>query len=499
MAKSTAVERRLLGLFWGGAALCLLPFVLLAFLNDMAADDFVYFMLFRKMGFFGGQSWVYHNWAGRFTTSFLNAGFTATGLLKHYYWLPCLLIFAGTWGAIFFWVKTFYSLLPDKPVASVPSRLAAVSVVGFILLLYVQADIATGFYWFSSAIVYQSSMILFLLMTAVLARRLVLAGRAPGQDALLLLLIVLIAGCNEMSAIFLVFFLAAVVFGHGRIRRRVPANLWLCLCTAILAALLLGLTSGVFRYRSGMMNSHNSYSAVLAAIGFQFVYTVFSVFKEPLLWLSGMGAFLFGYRLAREGKAVGWLALFRERNIFLSGLILLLSLIVLSLATVMTGSRGSLPPRALNNLTGLLTIGLLLLSALAGVRSGGRLPAGEGLRPSPVVLTLMLLLALLASTNYRDAWKSILSGYFRHAVFQDLDRQLTDAGERHQRIVTVLSYQEAIENKIRQRFPQGVPETLRSLILEKPPLMYPYDGTDPQNQKGTCLYYGIDSIIVGRH
>jgi hypothetical protein len=30
-------------------------------------------------------------------------------------------------------------------------------------------------------------------------------------------------------------------------------------------------------------------------------------------------------------------------------------------------------------------------------------------------------------------------------------------------------------------------------------LMVPFDGTAAQNQKGYCQYYGIDSIIVGRH
>jgi len=499
MAKSTAVERRLIGLFWLMVALCLLPFVLLAFLNDMAADDFLYCSLFRQSGFFGGQQLIYLRWAGRFTTNFLNASFAASGLLAHFYWLPCLLLFAFTGWAIFFLVRTIYSLLPDKPAGRAGSWIAVVSFILFILLLYVQADIGTGFYWFSSAIVYQSSMILFLLMTASLLKRFTRSGPAPGHDALLLLLILLIGGCNEMAAVLLVFLLVAVIGGYGYIRRRIPAYLWVYLGTAVLAGLILILTSGVLRVRSAMMNSHNSYLNILAATGFQFVYVFFSVFKEPLFWLSGIAAFLAGDRLSRKGMAVGWLAAFRETDLFFKGLIVLCLLIGLSLATVMTGSRGSLPPRVLNNLTGLLAIGLLMLLVVAGIRRGGRTVAAEGFPLSPAALSVMLALPLLASTNYRDAWKTVLSGYFRHAVFQDRARQLTDAGERHQRVVTIRSYPDAIEDKIRERLPHGLPETLRTYMLEKPPLMYPYDGTAAQNQKGYCQYYGIDSIIVGGH
>jgi len=499
MAKSTAVDRRLIGLFWLVAATSLMPFVLLAFLNDMAADDFLYRSLFRQYGFFGGQRWIYLNWAGRYTTSFLNGSFAASGLLTRAYWLPCLLLLAGAWLAMAFLVRSFCVLLPAQPAVAVRSRTAAISLVLFILLLYAQADIATGIYWFCSAIVYQTSLILFLLLAGGLMRRLIRTDRAQGLDVLLLLLIILIVGCNEMSAVFLLFFLAAVSGAHAYIRRHVPAWLWVYLCAALVTGLVVALTSGVLRVRSATMIGHSSYPGILAAIGFQFVYALFSILKEPLFWFSVSAAFHFGVRISREDKDLGWMAVFRERSVFLRGLGLLLLVVALSLATVMTVSRGSLPPRALNNLTGLLTIGLLILSLLAGVRKGGGIQGYEGPLPSAAVPVAVLTLLLVASTNYRDAWKTVFAGYFVHAVAQDRDRQLTDAGKRHQHIVTLLSYPDAIGDKIHEMFPRGLPETAHELILQRPPLMLPYDGTAAENRKGYCIYYGIDSIIVGRH
>src|SRR5579872_2386934 len=98
MGNSNAAKNRLSRIFWLAMFVCLLPFVLLAFLNDMAADDFSYCTLYRTYGFFGAQGVIYHNWAGRYTTTFLNQVFVASGALSNAYRLPCLLLFAGTWG-----------------------------------------------------------------------------------------------------------------------------------------------------------------------------------------------------------------------------------------------------------------------------------------------------------------------------------------------------------------------------------------------------------------
>jgi len=495
MSNYTLVKKRLTILLWLAIFVCLLPFLLLPFLNSMAGDDYQFYDLYRVHGFWGTQEFIYHGWAGRYTTTFLNGSFVTLDILHRYYWMPCLLLFGCTWGALFFLLSTLHGLLPGRPFGR--ARIAQASFLFLILFLYVQAEIATGFYWFSSAIVYQPSFILSVVFAACLVRRLSVAGSKQSLDVLILLLIVLIVGCNEMAAVFLLLFLVALIGYWHYGRRPVPSYLWLYAGVALAICLIVASTSGVLWGRRRLMNGSTSYLKILPIVFFQFAAVFFSVFKEPLFWFSCVAGFLFGMRVARDSAGIGPLFIFREKRVLLAGLVLLPVLVFLCLAIMLVGSRGSLPPRALNNLTDWLAGGLLLLSFCAGIRKGSAVPAPGALGLPPVLLTGVLVLLLFASVNYRDAWKTVLSGYFYHAVAVDRDRHLTAAGRRHDGVAIVPAYAEAVEDKIHQVFPHGIFESVNSLLLERPPLFYYYDGAAGKD-RAYRLYYGLDSIIIGR-
>src|ERR1700679_4117240 len=89
----------------------LLPFVILSFLNSMALDDYLYYQLFRSEGFFGAQRYLYTHWAGRYTCTFLLGCFIRLDLPARCPWLPTLLYFAATWGAVCYLLSTVYMLL----------------------------------------------------------------------------------------------------------------------------------------------------------------------------------------------------------------------------------------------------------------------------------------------------------------------------------------------------------------------------------------------------
>jgi hypothetical protein len=54
-----------------------------------------------------------------------------------------------------------------------------------------------------------------------------------------------------------------------------------------------------------------------------------------------------------------------------------------------------------------------------------------------------------------------------------------------------------VEARIRQVFPHGIFGTVHTLLLEKPPLLYYYDGAATQDS-AYRLYYGLDSIIIAK-
>jgi len=101
----------------------------------------------------------------------------------------------------------------------------------------------------------------------------------------------------------------------------------------------------------------------------------------------------------------------------------------------------------------------------------------------------------MASVNYWEAWKSVFSGYFYHAVLNDRDRQLRAAAEHHSKTGTLAPYDEALKGKIRQIFPHGIFESVNTILLEKPSLLYFYNGAETQDQR-YLKYYGLDSIVI---
>jgi hypothetical protein len=295
--------------------------------------------------------------------------------------------------------------------------------------------------------------------------------------------------------VFLPLFLAALILACRFFNRPTPRWLWVSLGMAVGMGVLIFFTSGVMTYRHKEMNAHTGYLTVLPIIGFQTIAVLYYIFKEPLFWLAVVSLFVLGSRISENWPSPHALAPFRRKNIFLPGLLTLLLLILLSLTVFLIGSRGSIPPRTLNNLSDITTCCLLALSFLAGVNQGARRPFAATPRPSRAIQLAVLMAVVLASGNYLSAWKSVVSGYFYHAVVADRNRQLRVAQTEHRHSAALLSYDAALQKKINEVFPHGIFESVHDIILQKPPLLFPYDGAGT-GDRAYAHFYGLDSIIL---
>ena len=542
-------------LFWPALAISLLPFVILAFLNSMAMDDYYFYDLYRTKGFWTVQHDLYLSWAGRYTSSLITGGLIVLDLPARFPFLPTLLYFACTCAALVYVIRSLRPIMP----AGFFGQGWRIAAILFVLFLYVQADIATGFYWLSATTVYQTAFILFLLLIGTIIRKIggvgpvaTGAGRhlAP-IDIFFFLLIILIVGCNEIMAVFLPFFLAALAAMMAFCGRPAGRWIWLGLAIAIGMGMVIFFTSGVINYRTHMMNSGTGFFAIVPIIGFRTVEVLFVIFKEPLFWGCAIAAFVSGIyvsskatplstqpvggssqapalsALASTGSSqptagssqspasssqspasssqspagssrsldVGPWDIFRRKNVFLPGVAALLSIVLLSLAAFLLASRGSIPPRALNNLSDVTAFCLLVLTFLAGVNRGSRSPAPVLPDLAPAAKLAVLVAMLLASVNYADAWKTVGSGYFYHAVLADRDHLLKTAAGEHHPIAVVPSYDAALKEKIDQAFPHGVFSTAHDWLIQKPTLLVFYDGAGI-GDAAYAQFYGLDSIVV---
>jgi hypothetical protein len=498
------VRRGLTGALWAVFFLCLLPFVVFSFFDFMSGDDYGLDLRFHQFGFWGVQNYIYTQWTGRFAASFLGAVFVRAGWLEKYYFLHSLLLFAGSWLSIFFLLSSINRYWLAGRFTRV--RIALCASILLMIAIYVQPEPATGFYWFSSAITYQTSVILFLLLAGCLIGRFTVAGgRRPWfRDTIILLLILLIMGCNEVAAVFLCVFLTALVAVVAYHKRTMPRLLAVYTIIAFIAGAVLLFSSGILSVRHGLMNANTSFVMILPIILFRWAEVFYSILRIPLVWVAGYLLFVIGRNTAAQPFLSSSLILsaLKKKRVIGLGLAVTPVLVFLTLTVVLIASKGSLPDRALNMLVGVSAFCLLAFCFWAGIihsfRSGS---FGSGAAvanpPAPAFLFIAtLMLGMVANDAFAQAWKSVFSGFLYHSVQQDRRQLMEQASEHHQQTVVLAPYDEALQDKIHQVFPRGIFSTVNTMLKERPPLLFNENGLD-QPDPGWLNFYRLDSVTIG--
>ncbi|HEY4061923.1 MAG TPA: hypothetical protein VGM30_08475 [Puia sp.] len=521
-------------ILWAVFVFCLLPFIIFSFFNGMSGDDYMLAIYYRQNGFFGTQRIIYGQWTGRFTSTFIGTVFIKFGWPQRYYFLHALLLFGCSWGAILFLLSSVNRYFLHRLFTR--SALALAGAILLLVTIYVQAEVATGFYWFSSAVTYQTALILFLLLGGMLVRRFassaipspatpsfpipsspIPSSPIPSSrsvsafrphwrdDAVISILAFLISGCNEIAAIFLAFFFAMLIVAAYYYRRAIPVSLFVYMAVCGITGGIVLLTSGVLSVRSGFMNHHTPIAAVLPMILFRSAAVFYYILKVPLFWIAGGLLYLIGRRVAVS------FPLLPGQKFLVPGLIALPVLVLCTLTAILMVSKGALPDRALNNLVDLAAIGLLGLAFLAGISaatpssynpssapvipsSAPVIPSSAPVIPSPV-LVIILIAGMLASDSFPEAWRNDLSGYFYHSIQRDRLQKMEEAGQNHQKTVVLQPYNEALQEKIHRVFPHGTFATVRTLLEERPSFLFYLkdpDRIDPM----PLYYYSLDSVTV---
>ncbi|HVW59419.1 MAG TPA: hypothetical protein VHC48_05270 [Puia sp.] len=479
-------------LLWACILLCLLPFVILSFFSVMAADDFTLWGIIHDHGFFEGQKWIYFYWEGRPVVSFVAGLFEVTGIVRHYYFLIILLYSFFTWMALLLLLSCINSRCLGRTFSF--TSLLPASLILYILNLYVMAEIATGVYWFSSVAVYQTAFILFLVLAVSMVRRFTGgAERFRGWDLVIILLAILICGCNEIAAIALACCFLLLIGLYIYYRRPIPRVLFLYLGVVLLTGITILLTSGVLSGRTLTMKGRTGNAGVILILFGRGLSVFYYVLKEPLLWMCGSCSFVLGLRMSAVLEP--FLHVVRTRRFFIPGLLGILLVVFGTLAPVLMVTHGSIPERAINNLTSLSALYLLGLAFLSGACRPGLYAAWRHVPGVSTVLVGLLSCTLLASYTYKEAWKNVVTGYFYHAIQVDRQKVLLTARERHQRSATIIPYAAALEEKARQFFPHGIPVTVRELLNDQPAFLYHVNVWElPGNY--LYRYYQLDSVVV---
>ena len=176
--------------------------------NYPSGDDFGMALLARKLGVLGATEWWYFNYCGRYSYSFLQSLVSSyENWLTIYKIFPVALILAG-FGCVYYFIRAFFGR------GFSGAELLTLSASVYVLLVSLTPDITTGFYWLSSNIQYSGAVFTSLLIFAICIN-LSRAQTTPVKTAYALLVIVLItllAGLNEASALFFIATLGTINF-----------------------------------------------------------------------------------------------------------------------------------------------------------------------------------------------------------------------------------------------------------------------------------------------
>ncbi|RDC62064.1 DUF6056 family protein [Adhaeribacter pallidiroseus] len=246
-------------------SLAVLPFLILAAFCHPSADDFWLTNMVVAKGAWQAQADIRQNWSGRYTSMFLGSfNPLVYDSLIGYKLLPILLIFLNL---------TSLYLLITRILLHIPTKLK----IFYTLLLQVlylgfMPAIASGYYWMSSALNYQTAIICLLLLSGGLIsfkqKRTTL--RQGGYIVVLSFLIIAGIGCNELSMVIIVEGLLGLFLIDSWRYKRINRMLLYFLVLALGCSLLVILSPG----NVARLQTHTNHSNLLYAFSYALAVTL---------------------------------------------------------------------------------------------------------------------------------------------------------------------------------------------------------------------------------
>ncbi len=256
------------------------PFFFLTFFNHPAADDFCLAVSFRDSGLdnlFDVVLDYYQNWNSRyFSIALIGAFSNSFGLIEGYKFAPTLLFIGwlisscGFLKSIFDGVRLF--------------TVATGALAFCIFYILTMPNVSTGFYWLTSAFIYQTGNIMAMGALACMIR--LGTTKYPYRYALAAAFLIFASiGSTELYIPFMTI-LVTVRTAYVVLTRSDRADVWIfLLVVTLVSAVLLGVAPGNEARGQHFVARHQFWFS-LAASAYHAVMWFLQWIWEPLLWLT---------------------------------------------------------------------------------------------------------------------------------------------------------------------------------------------------------------------
>jgi hypothetical protein len=352
--------------------LCLLLFLFFPLLwisqyNYPSGDDYFIAVTAKRLGAIEATKWWYLNRSGRYSYLFLQSLLSSSdSWLTLYKVFPVTLLLAG-FGCVYYFVRACFSPGFCK------TTLFILSAALYTLLISLTTDISTGFYWLTTSIQYSGAVFTSLLIFALYLNfsRTKKPAIKTVYGLLIAILIALLAGLNEVSALFLIGTLGFINFLH--IVKFKRPNSW-CLAffaLSIMLALVSFLAPGTHVRIEQIGPDFHRFNVLAGAIGMTLYLLTEFLTSTPIL----PGSILYlAFLNANRDKLEGGFSFLRGVRWYWILLFMLLIITAVNVVIFTAVGVNSLPNRLKNVYVYSIFFGwLFLMSALFFDLSGKKI------------------------------------------------------------------------------------------------------------------------------
>ncbi len=479
---------------WISIVFFLSGLAILSFYNHACADDYIALTWNRQFGFIGYQKYVYLHWGGRYVSNILASVFSHHDFLISHYYFHTLLLLTFTLASIYYLISVANRYYVNNSIGFLER--ITFSALFCVNMDVVYPELATGLFWFSSAITYQTSVILLVLFLGVsVSLYHCEPKKKPFLFFVLLVLIIITNGTNELAVLLSgVILLLMGIFGKSKLKKW-----WLSIAVIV----LVYVTSFAFTSLApgnkerlalfGNTGFHLPYA--IAATLFRIFIVYWNIFQSPLFWISLVAIFIYGYNL--KGKIV----LLKIQNInrqrvliFIASWTVLFSLILLPILVI---SNGSIPDRALNLLAFACILVFFIVSAYWGISCQQNVQLRVLGNPKIIsVVLLVLSCTICANRGSKEIAASLISARNYSLILGEREQEMTMAHKKGLDSVSLPLLDSAMNIAVGISAQKA---TIKEWMKKKPSLLYFEDDmADSSSRNILQQYYKMKVVSVAK-
>lgn len=487
------IEQALKGLLVVSLLLFFAPLLILPFFNHASADDYFYGLHLNEYGFWQYQSYIYHNWSGWFTATFLGSFFLKNNFLFNNYYLHSLLFLGGNFIAS---LSLIYSL--NQYFLKKDFRFLQVVLLAFVFtaLAIICAPETSGLiFWFSSSVMYFAGLIFFqfeLLLFVLLFYSNSVLIKAISYVFIPFLVFINNGFSEVMMIMQLVIFCWLFFAGFFK-----ETGKWYLIILAIfyVVSLILSVSAPGNYLRAGSIPALKIANYIAACL-YSCLQVVSSIFKNPLTSLVLIFLFFRG-NYAKQFLSAAFLqkAVFYLRFLCVA----FLAFLLLSVFAGVAGLKGRIAPdRYINIVCWFCMLMLCMIAFISGVvtrtnLTGFRLYSKE----LSVACYAGLIVCLCCNDYINTAYKSTLSAPLYNDILKEREAVFKNAS-KNKTTAEVDSYELALKKIISQKHPNSS-ITYMKWAQQKPIFLYNHNGeNDDASIETLKMFYQVDSVIIRR-